>query len=263
MSSKPKNAIDAVYTEYEPDVFKPSGLATGPWPALQGGGAAGIMAMAALKRAPAGFVPVSFRADFLKMMPVKDVRLSVRPVREAKTTAIYDMELMSKDESTVLSRATITLMKSKPADAVEAPNPNPWGGFTNPEMLKARRAPSPHGGAWLMDALDGRQDREGVVWFRWTTKFLANHENDWFARVLGPADWTHGIARPGYPGPAPVTAWPNTDLSVHVDRPLVGDWVGLRPRGRWHPAGRGIGYSDLMDQDGCFGRVAMSVALIV
>jgi hypothetical protein len=77
--------------------------------------------------------------------------------------------------------------------------------------------------------------------------------------VLGPADWTHGIARPIQNA----VADPNPNLTVQLFRPPSGPWVGVRAQTRWRPAaGLGAGSGVLLDVHGEIGRVSMSVILV-
>ncbi|MEH2531313.1 hypothetical protein V1277_002307 [Bradyrhizobium sp. AZCC 1588] len=77
--------------------------------------------------------------------------------------------------------------------------------------------------------------------------------------VLGPADWTHGIARPLQD----VVADPNPNLTVQLFRQPAGEWVGIRAQARWRPAaGLGTGSGVLLDIHGEIGRVSMSVILV-
>ena len=77
--------------------------------------------------------------------------------------------------------------------------------------------------------------------------------------MLGPADWTHGIARPFQD----VVADPNPNLTVQLFRQPVGEWVGVRAEAWWRPAGGiGAGSGVLLDVRGQIGRVSMSVILV-
>jgi len=77
--------------------------------------------------------------------------------------------------------------------------------------------------------------------------------------VLGPADWTHGIARPF----RDVVADPNPNLTVQLLRRPEGRWVGIRAQAKWRPAGGlGAGSGVLLDINGEIGRVSMSVILV-
>src|SRR5215469_12185075 len=73
-----------------------------------------------------------------------------------------------------------------------------------------------------------------------------------------PADWTHGLARPLQD----VLADPNPNLNVHLLRPPIGPWIGIRAATQWLPErGAGFGRGVLVDGVGEIGAVSMSVAL--
>ena len=96
-----------------------------------------------------------------------------------------------------------------------------------------------------------------MLWFRLHTPVVENAGP--LARVLGPADWAHGINRPRHN----VLADPNPNLSVHLFRPPKGDWIGVQARTSWSTeAGCGHGHGSLLDVNGEIGSVAMAVALI-
>ncbi|WGS21526.1 hypothetical protein MTX19_05190 [Bradyrhizobium sp. ISRA464] len=79
------------------------------------------------------------------------------------------------------------------------------------------------------------------------------------SRVLGPADWTHGIGRPVQN----IAADPNPNLTVQLFRQPQGEWIGVRAEARWRPeAGHGVGSGVLLDVYGEIGRVLMSVILV-
>ena len=77
--------------------------------------------------------------------------------------------------------------------------------------------------------------------------------------VLGPADWTHGIARPF----SDVVADSNPNLTVQLFRQPEGRWIGIRAEAKWRPAGGlSVGSGVLLDINGEIGRVSMSVILV-
>jgi hypothetical protein len=112
-----------------------------------------------------------------------------------------------------------------------------------------------------MDAMEAREG--GVVaWFRMNQAIIDGAgpmSNLPLSSVLGPADWTHGIARPF----RDVVADPNPNLTVQLFRQPEGEWVGIRAQARWRPAGGlGVGSGVLRDIYGEIGRVSMSVILV-
>jgi hypothetical protein len=112
-----------------------------------------------------------------------------------------------------------------------------------------------------MDAMEAREG-DGVAWFRMNHAIIggAGSLSDMpLSSVLGPADWTHGIARPLQD----VVADPNPNLTVQLFRRPEGQWVGIRAEARWRPVGGlGVGSGVLLDVNGEIGRVSMSVILV-
>ena len=240
--------------------------AAGPFAGVQGGAVAGLMAQAIEAAAPPGFHPLSFRADFLRPTPLGEtLRVAVAPVQAGRRIALFDATIAAGGRIT--ARCTLTLASEVPVPALpedhltEAAPPAPDLSGSGLAALPRRGAPAPHGGPWLMDALDIRLAPDGSAWFRWLAPLLPGGHSPLLA-ALAPADFAHGLARPGAPGPSPVPGFPNSDLSVQLDRLPRGDWIGVRPRIRWRRTGLGIGYGDLCDLDGAFGRVAMGVVLV-
>lgn len=112
-----------------------------------------------------------------------------------------------------------------------------------------------------MDAMEAREG-DGVAWFRLNHAVIDGAESLTMmplSSVLGPADWTHGIARPVQD----VVADPNPNLTVQLFRQPVGEWLGVCAQARWRPAGGlGAGSGVLLDVHGEIGRVSMSVILV-
>ena len=98
---------------------------------------------------------------------------------------------------------------------------------------------------------------DGVAWFRMHDQVIEGAGP--MSSILGPADWTHGIARPVQN----VVADPNPNLTVQLFRQPRGLWIGVRAEARWTPsAGFGAGSGTLLDVEGEIGRVSMSVVLV-
>lgn len=98
---------------------------------------------------------------------------------------------------------------------------------------------------------------EDAAWFRLGHEIIEGAGP--LSRVLGPADWTHGISRPL----ENVVADPNPNLTVQLFRQPRGEWLGVEAQTRWQPAaGLGLGSGTLCDVHGEIGRVSMSVVLV-
>lgn len=251
----------SIFEPLEPGTWRATEWARGPFNGVHGGSVAGLLATAMQEVLP-GHVPLSFRADFLRPTPVGvPLSLRVETVQAGRRVAVMDASLEA--EGRVTARASLVL-------AAEVPVPGLTADFLTelppeaPDLssLPRRTSRAAHGGRWVMDAMDARLAPDGSVWFRWLAPFLAGAAASPLVAALGPADFAHGLARPGLPGPPPVAAYPNTDLSVQLDRVPRGEWVGVRPFTRWRRNGVGIGYGDLLDLEGAFGRVSMGVVLV-
>lgn len=106
-----------------------------------------------------------------------------------------------------------------------------------------------------MDNFEIRIGGDDVIWFRYLEEIVAKPMP--LARILGPADWTHGIGRPSQPK----LADPNINLQVAITHYPVGEDIGIRPDTRWMQSGIGLGRGEMHDKNGRFGEVMMSVAL--
>lgn len=236
--------------------------ARGPFVGVHGGSIAGLMAAAMEAAVAPEFQPLAFRADFLKPTPVGvPLRLRITPVQSGRRLAVLDAEVMAEGRTT--ARASLTLATEVPVPALAenaaAGTASPTG---DPEALPDQHSPAAHGAAWIMEVMNRRLAPDGTAWFRWRAPLLEGAANSTYVAALGPADFAHGIGRPGFPGPSPVPGYPNSDLAVHFDRAPRGDWIGVRPATRWRRTGVGIGFGDLVDLDGPFGRVVMGVILV-
>jgi hypothetical protein len=113
-----------------------------------------------------------------------------------------------------------------------------------------------HGRPWFMEAMEARAG-DGVAWFRMNHASIdgaGSLSKVRLCSVLGPADWTHGIARPL----SDVVADPNPNLTVQLFRQPEGRWIGIRAEAKWRPVGGlGVGSGGLLDIHGEIGRVSM------
>ncbi|MFN9161098.1 MAG: acyl-CoA thioesterase domain-containing protein [Alphaproteobacteria bacterium] len=236
--------------------------ASGPFTGLQGGAIAAILAAEIERVAPNDARPVSLRVEFLRRVPLEsELHVEVAALQRGRRVAVFEASVLSGGRR--CARAQMTLAAPAPNYRLTEPfesHPR-TAPFADPETGIGRKPRAPHGGPWLMDSLDGRISGDGVFWFRWNRPLLPPEFQSPFTSLLPPADWAHGIARPGFPGPPPASAWPNLDLTVHTVRMPTGAWIGLRPEGHWTTDGLAIGGGELVDQAGAFGRVAMGVAV--
>ena len=236
--------------------WQPSALAAGPFAGLQGGAVASLLTaeVEALAEERKWGTAVAATAWFLRPTPMASLRTQLSVLTEGGRVSVVDNTLWAVNEEAPCATVRVTLSRER---AVEIP------GFTDqvseaadPERLPPRKIKAAHGRPWFMDAMEARAG-DGVAWFRLNQAVIEGAGP--LASVLGPADWTHGIARPFQN----VVADPNPNLTVQLFRQPQGAWVGVRAETRWRPsAGLGTGSGTLLDLTGEIGRVSMSVILV-
>jgi acyl-CoA thioesterase superfamily protein len=240
----------------EPNRWQPSALAAGPFAGLQGGAVASLLTAeveAAAEMRKWG-TAVAVTAWFLRPTPMADLRTQLSALAEGGRVSVVDNTLWAENEAQPCATVRVTLARERGVDVPgfverEGPKVDPLG-----FPVRTRRAA--HGRPWFMDAMEAR-DGGDVAWFRLNHRVIDGAGP--LSSVLGPADWTHGIARPFQD----VVADPNPNLTVQLFRPPAGDWIGIRAQTRWRPAaGLGTGSGTLLDMTGEIGRVSMSVVLV-
>ncbi|WP_249165842.1 hypothetical protein [Bradyrhizobium sp. AUGA SZCCT0431] len=162
-----------------------------------------------------------------------------------------DNTLWAANEDQPCATVRVTLSRER---AVEIPGfADETSEAVDPTRYPLRALKAAHGRPWFMDAMEARAG-DGVAWFRLNHAIIDGAGP--LSSVLGPADWTHGIARPFQN----VVTDPNPNLTAQAAQ---GEWVGVRAQTTWRPAaGLGIGSGVLLDLNGEVGRVAMSVILV-
>lgn len=235
----------------------PSPLAAGPFAGLQGGAIAGLLTaeIEAFSIERGWGLAVNSATWFLKPTPMAPIRTQMTILHEGGRATVVDNSLFTDEHENPTATARVLLLKERKVEVpgLEAAR----SAAAEPERL-ARVVPPPagHGGPWFMDTMDMHPGPD-MTWFKLHTPVVENAGP--LARVLGAADWAHGINRPRHN----VVADPNPNLSVHLFRPPLGDWIGVQAKTFWTPdAGCGHGYGNLWDEQGEIGSVAMAVALI-
>ena len=115
------------------------------------------------------------------------------------------------------------------------------------------------GGVWFRDTVEMR-GAKGEFWLRSITP-VASADSP-MARVCAHADWASGLSRLDTFASPKLGGFPNADLSVHLSRVPVGEWIGLRPASRWFSNGMGMTDTEILDVFGPIGRACHTLVLV-
>ena len=254
---------------YEPDGaagrFRATGWTRGPWSRdhQHGGPPAALLARAVeAVLSDRDCAIVRFTVEFLRPAPIGPLRVETEPLKRGRLAERHAARLWSGDDllltavALCLSRRRVALPSDDPDEAPGAPpppetaEPYTFPFFPDPVGYQAAVDVRYVRGAW------GRSDV--TCWMRQRCPLLPDEAPTSWQRALVAADAGHGVA---VPVPLDEYTFVNADLSVHLVRPLRGEWVGLESRSRAEPSGIGLCLTRLWDADGAAGRAAQSLVV--
>jgi hypothetical protein len=195
--------------------------------------------------------------DILGVIPLGPVAVEARVLRPGRTIELVQAEMSAAGR--VVVRATAWRLSVSDTSAIAGsaieplPGPNSgtewhgsavWdGGFIR--TLEFR-------------VLPGWRPGRGRVWLRTNVDLIAGAESSPLARYLGLVDTANGVAVRADPA---TLLFPNTDLTVHLLRQPVGDWVGLDTTVSFGTGGIGLTSAVLHDVAGPVGRASQTLTL--
>ena len=259
-----ETAEPACYFEREGDhAFRATRLTEGAWnPAEQHiAPALGLIAHAIdadmeRRRGDDRLVLARLSYDILGVIPIGTVTIEVSMLRPGRTIELVEARLHHDGRPCVLARAWLLKAYDTGAIAGSALDPMP-----------ARESLSAHtfDGTWegaCVRTLEGRREQLALGrargWLRTEVALIGGESVGQTARMLGMVDFANGMT----PRCGPETAlFPNVDLTVHLLREPVGDWLGFDTAVSFGPVGIGLTHTILHDADGPLGSVAQSLTV--
>lgn len=236
---------------------------TGPWDArFQHGGPPSALlgrALEACERREDTMV-ARVTVELLGPVPVGELALRVRLARPGRSVELVEAALAAGGRD--VARASAWRVLRSPAAPVPDRHP------TAPP-LPAQTRPLPTGG-WVggyLDAVEWRVVRgngfieagPGAAWTRLRHPLVPGEEPSPLQRVLAVADSGSGLS-----SELELTRWHfiNPELTVHVHRDAVGEWVCLDATTTISTGGVGLATSVLSDQQGPVGVGAQSLLVV-
>lgn len=275
MPDPPNDAATSLFESAGPHRWTPTELARGPWDprACHGGPVSALLARAVEHATPAS--PVDWQVarlsiELTRPVPVgTPLTLTTEVERDGRKVSLVAARLVSGD--TEVARARCLRIRAKhlelPTDVAQ-PLPDPPG---SPDDGVAQRA------TWAVDDqvafhkdacehrfTEGAWDVPGPVgvWIRLLVPVVPGEPPSGVQRAAAAADFGNGVS-----GGLPFDRFTyiNPDLTVHLLRPPVGEWIGMRSDSVYGTAtassGAGFAESALFDADGRLGRSVQSLIL--
>jgi hypothetical protein len=269
---------DAATSLFEPDGpgrWVPTELARGPWdPGACHGGPVSALLTRAVEQVGVG-APVDWQiarlsVELTRPVPVGrslDVETTVE--RDGRKVSLVAARLLDGDVE--VARARSLRIRSKElqlGDGAVQPLPDPPGtpadGVVQRVVWAVDDHVAFHKNACEHRFTEGGWDTPGPVgvWIRLLVPLVPGEDPSGAQRAAAAADFGNGVS-----GGLPFDRYTyiNPDLTVHLLRPPVGVWIGMRSASYYGTAtgssGAGFAESALFDADGRLGRSVQSLIL--
>ncbi|MGH3508927.1 MAG: thioesterase family protein [Nocardioidaceae bacterium] len=253
----------AFYRADEPGRFLSGPATASPWgPDSQHGGPPAALLARAIERLPRDAPRVVGRltVELLGPVPVGRLRVDAHVVRPGRSVELCAATLYDEALDRPCARASAWLfpLTEDGPEPGTAPLPH-----TPDEGVSHDRPPSWSAG--YLDAVDWRWIRgavldpgPAVVWMRPTLDLVAGEATTPVQRLMIVADSASGVSAVLDP-----SAWRflNTELTVHVLRPPVGDWLCLDAETTLSSGRIGVATSRMYDARGPVARTAQALLI--
>jgi hypothetical protein len=248
----------------EPDVFESTELTEGPWTAgVQHGGPPAALLTRTVEDLPStidGPTQIArLTVEILGPVPVAPVRVAAEVVRPGRAVELVEATLTAGDRPVVRARAWRIRTTSLPLPPAVVDPGTPLPGLPIEDSVLGQRAlRRGYLGAVAWRFVDGHFDSVGParVWTRLRVPLVDGEKPTGLQRAVAVADSGNGLSRL-----LEFSDWwfINTELSVHVYREPVGEWVFVEARTRLDPGGLGLADTTLGDEQGTFGAGAQAL----
>jgi Acyl-CoA thioesterase C-terminal domain/Acyl-CoA thioesterase N-terminal domain len=257
-ASLPSSLVTDAFYMPDGDWFAPTLWTRGPWDpeAQHAGPPAALVARAVESLEPAGQWQVArFTLEVLRPIPLTALRIEAGVVRPGRRVQFAEGSLV--DERGEVARASVWRIRP-------SAEPVPTAGQEPPPFDPPLDSPPmpvfdpPWEGESYFTAMEWRgaagavfEPGPAATWMRARIPLVPGEEPSPLARVLVVADSGNGISSVSSPLEY---LFINTELTVHLFRLPIGEWVCLDAVSRIDPSGVGVAESILWDEIGRIGR---------
>jgi hypothetical protein len=237
--------------------FVPTEGCRSPWNlrSINGIAISGLLVHAAdAAPAPPDMLPASTTIDILGPVPFAPLKTRARVTRPGRSFMIVQSELLDGDK--IVARARMLKMRQAPSPHIEA-------GLTLPDPDLSPRTPFLPPEIALAQLIETRQVRgsrhqvgDAATWTRMTADLIAGEPMSPTVHAAMISDFGNGLTRS-----AASDEWTfaNVDISMHLVRRPVGDWLLVDAEAMLQGVGVGLTNMTLSDRAGAFGKAHQSV----
>lgn len=251
---------------FEPagDSFRAAPLTRGPWDErmMHGGAPSALLAHAIEQTQPGADLAVTrLTVEFLGGVPVGPVDVATELVKSGRRFQVVDATLAADGRRACLARAVRVRRADLPDAAATpplwaaAPLPGPETGEPWLRFVEGDELFYP--GATEIVLIAGQTGSgHAFAWIRLRGELLPGVAPSPLVRACAAADFANGLS-----AILPFEKWlfVNTELTVHLHREPVGEWIGLDAQTVSGAAGIGLASGVLHDRRGPFGTCAQSL----
>ena len=246
--------------------FVASELARGPWdPGAQHGGAPAALLMRAFEQLPGAEKLAIARVTYelLRPAPLGELEVGAQVVRRGRRVQLLEGSIRTPDGTEVVKARALQVRLADPSAPRTASSPPPTGPEQGREHVPGGEGfEPPYSPMFAPDAIEIRFVRgvfgngPSTAWFRMRVPIVAGEEPSPLQRLAAAADFGNGISA--------VLPWDeyvfiNPDLTLYIERPPTGEWVGLEAQTIIAPDGIATAESVLYDERGRVGRAIQAL----
>ena len=250
--------MDAFFVPLGDDRWLATAHTTGPWDARfqHGGPPSALLGRAVEQCSPREDVVVArMTVEILGAIPVGELALRARLLRPGRSVELVESVLSAAGRDVARAAAWRVLRTTERVDP-RVPAPPPLPEQTTNALAEG----------WVdgyLSALEWRfvsgmfgDAGPATAWARLRHPLVPDEENSPLTRVLAVADSGNGLS-----GELDMTRWHfiNPELTVHLHREPVGEWVCVEATTTISPGGAGLAATALSDLDGPVGVGAQSL----
>ncbi len=231
----------------------------GPWdPTMQHGGAPTALIAHIADTIPSDVPMMISRLtiDMKRPIPVGELDIKTEVTRKGRNILAADISLWSGEKE--VCRGAILKIREAEFELPETVRPPEVyypPGDTKHDVVRFKGF---NDGVEIFDALDKPAHARRAAWFHISRPFFGDQDTTPIMRAAATGDYCNGFG-----SGLDFNKWTfiNADLTIHLARKPEGERIMLAANAWIGPDGRGLGYGELADERGFFGRATQCLVI--